>query len=139
MSWIQKLYETYERCNGAPPFESSPLPPVSHTQQQAHIEIVLDEHGAFRRAAVVNRESTIVPATEESAGCTTNIMPHPLCDKIQYCAGDYKNFGGIKEAGFDHYVRQLRAWQLAEPAPKAEANLGAGEEAKPAAAESPGE
>ena len=66
MSWIQKLYETYERCANAPQFESEPLLPVSHTEQQAHIEIVLDEAGNFQRAATVRKESTVVPATEPS-------------------------------------------------------------------------
>ena len=72
MGWMQKLYETYEQCAGAPQFEKARLLPVNHTQQQAHIEIVLDQHGAFQRAAIVNRETTVVPATEDSAGRTTN-------------------------------------------------------------------
>ena len=68
MGWMQKLYETYERCAGAPQFDKSPLLPINHTQQQAHIEIVLDENGAFQRAEVLNRENTVIPATEDSAG-----------------------------------------------------------------------
>jgi CRISPR-associated protein Csd1 len=120
---MQKLYETYERCDGAPQFETNPLLPVNHTPQQAHIEIVLDQNGDFQRAALVNREATVVPATEDSAGRTTNIMPHPLCDKIQYCASDYENFGGAKESGFDEYVKQLRDWQDDYPAAKAQAVL----------------
>ncbi len=120
---MQKLYETYERCDGAPQFETNPLLPVNHTQQQAHIEIVLDQNGDFQRAALVNREATVVPATEDSAGRTTNIMPHPLCDKIQYCASDYKKFGGAKESGFNEYVKQLRDWQNECPAAKAQAVL----------------
>ena len=35
------------------------LLPVSHTEQQAHIEIVLDQNGKFQRAALVNRETTV--------------------------------------------------------------------------------
>ena len=38
MSWMQKLYETYELCANAPQFEKKPLLPVSHTEQQAHLE-----------------------------------------------------------------------------------------------------
>jgi CRISPR-associated protein Csd1 len=123
MGWMQKLYETYERCNGAPQFERKPMLPVSHTQQQAHIEIVLDQNGDFQRAAVVNRENTLVPATEDSAGRTSKPVPHPLCDKLQYCALDYEKFGGTKESGFDKYVQQLRAWQSAYPTAKAQAIL----------------
>ena len=37
-----ELHETYERCKGNEPRGSEPLPPISHTTQQAQIEIVLD-------------------------------------------------------------------------------------------------
>ena len=53
MSWMQKLYETYERCAGREPDSAKPLEPVAHTTQQAHIEIVLDGAGSFRRASVL--------------------------------------------------------------------------------------
>ena len=124
MSWIQKLYETYELCANAPQFEKEPLLPVSHTEQQAHVEIILDESGTFQRAALVAKESTVVPATEASAGRTgKKPPPHPLCDKIQYCAGDYKTFGGNKEPFFEEYIRQLREWQGYDANPKVRAVL----------------
>jgi hypothetical protein len=107
MSWIQKLYETYDLCVNAPQFEKDPLLPVSHTEQQAHIEIIVDQSGNFQRAAVVARENTVFPATEDSAGRTNKPVPHPICDKIQYCAADYKEFGGRKSASsritFDNF------------------------------------
>ena len=68
MSWIQKLHETYELCAGAPQFAKDPLLPVSHTEKQAHIEIVLDRNGSFQRAAVIAKENTVIPASEKSAG-----------------------------------------------------------------------
>lgn len=74
MSWIQKLYETYENCQsiiGADVDEkTTPLIPICHTTQQAHIEIVLDQEGNFLRAKVVAKENarTIVPCTEASGG-----------------------------------------------------------------------
>ena len=93
MSWMQKLYETYELCADAPQFEKEALKPVSHTLQQAHIEIVLDQHGNFQRASLLDKVPTVVPATELSALRTgTNPPPHPLCDKVRYCASDYKAF-----------------------------------------------
>jgi CRISPR-associated protein Csd1 len=108
---MQKLYETYELCSGAPQFEKNPPIPVSHTEQQAHIEIVLDQSGNYQRASVVLKEITVVPATERSAGRTgTNPAPHPLCDKIQYCAADYKKFGGARKSFFQEYLNQLRQW-----------------------------
>jgi len=121
MSWIQKLYETYERCAGAPQFAASPLLPISHTTQQAHIEIAVDERGTFRRASVVSREdcTTVVPCTEESGGRSgTRPLNHPLCDKLQYVAGDFVQFGGGVTSGFAKdphqphraYVSGLSAW-----------------------------
>ena len=124
MSWIQKLYETYELCANAPQFEKERLLPVSHAEQQAHIEIVLDQNGEFQRAALVAKETTVVPATEASAGRTgKKPPPHPLCDKIQYCAGDYKAFGGTKEPFFEDYIQQLRRWHDFAPTPKVYAVL----------------
>lgn len=124
MSWIQKLHETYEQCVGAPQFEAEPPLPVSHAEQQAHIEIVVDQDGNFQRAASVAKETTVVPATEESAGRTgKKPPPHPLCDKIQYCAADYKAFGGCKESFFGEYIKQLRQWQEYDANPKVHAVL----------------
>ncbi|HVW08888.1 MAG TPA: type I-C CRISPR-associated protein Cas8c/Csd1, partial [Bryobacteraceae bacterium] len=124
MSWIQKLHETYEACVGAQQFAREPLLPVSHTEQQAHIEIVLDPTGLFLRAETIRKESTVVPATEESAGRTgKKPPPHPLCDKIQYCAGDYAAFGGLNEPFFEPYLAQLRLWQAEEPNSKVQAVL----------------
>jgi CRISPR-associated protein Csd1 len=85
MSWIQKLHETYELCAGLPLFSSNPLLPISHTTQQAHIEIVIDGSGNFRRASVVSKEdqTTLIPCTEESGGrAGSKPKNHPLCDKL---------------------------------------------------------
>jgi CRISPR-associated protein Csd1 len=115
MSWIQRLYETYENCVAAPQFAKDPPMPVGHTKQQAHIEIVLDGEGNFLRSSVVPKEETLVPATEESAGRTSAPAPYPLCDKIQYCAGDYAELGGQRHASFDEYSDQLKRWVDAVP------------------------
>lgn len=123
MSWIQKLYETYEACAGKPQFAAQPLMPVSHAEQQAHIEVVLDGYGNFVRAQVLSKEATLIPVTEESAGRTRKAVPHPLCDKIQYCAGDYAELGGEKDAGFSEYVAQLSGWCQAAKLPKLNAVL----------------
>ena len=95
MSWMQKLYETYEQCAGNPQFaeESKPLLPISHVTQQAHVEITIDDQGNFRRATVIPKVETILPATEKSAGRSSGEAPHPLCDKIHYCAADYTSRG----------------------------------------------
>lgn len=111
MGWLQRLVETYDACAGGEQFTDNPLPPISHTPQQAHIEIVLNAKGDFLRARIVQKEETLVPATEESANRTgTKPPPHPLCDKIQYVAGDYPAMGGAKPSFHTEYLELLRAW-----------------------------
>lgn len=134
MSWIQKLYETYERCAGHPRFaaDGDPLLPLQHTMQNAQVEVTLDGQGRFVRAAVVDKERapTLVPCTEGSASRTgSKPVPHPLCDKLQYLAADFRAHGGEvtigfqKEEGQPHrdYREQLEAWATAMPHPKLEA------------------
>lgn len=104
MSWIQKLVETYDACFGQMQFAAHPLVPIDHVEQNAHIEIAIDEEGNFLRAAVVQKEPTLIPVTEQSAGRTSGAVAHPLCDKIRYVA---KDFGSD-----DHklFADQLASW-----------------------------
>lgn len=125
MSWIQKLYETYEQCQRHEPEGSEPLLPISHTYQQAHVEITLDAQGNFKAAQFIGKVETAIPATEKSAGRTGQAPPpHPLCDKVQYCASDYPKSGGGKPSFYKDYEEQLAAW-CGSPHrhPKAEAVL----------------
>lgn len=128
MSWIQKLFETYENCQSMIGVVSNekeiPLLPICHTTQKANIEIVIDGHGNFKRANVLSKieSRTIIPCTEGSAGRTTNIKAHALCDKLQYVAKDYSSYGGRKRQGFErngnekikvdevYYINQLLGW-----------------------------
>lgn len=111
MGWLQRLVETYDACAGREQFSKDPLPPISHTPQQAHIEIVLSADGNFQRAQIVRKEETLIPATEKSANRTgTKAHPHPLCDKLQYVAADYPAFGGIKPSFHAEYLNLLTAW-----------------------------
>jgi CRISPR-associated protein Csd1 len=118
VSWIQKLYETYDRCAGMEQFDNAPLMPINHTEQQTHLEITLNGEGDFRAAAVVAKETIFIPATEDSAGRTSGAIAHPLVDKLQYVAADYKKFGGLKESQHSLYLKELRAWMAAQPNPK---------------------
>jgi CRISPR-associated protein Csd1 len=128
MNWIQSLYETYENCRGQIGYSSDmsrPLVPVCHITTQAHIEVVIDGKGNFRHAEIVDKEksTTIMPATEESAG-KTGIKPktHPLCDKLQYLAGDFVDYGGEVTSGFSkdptepyrNFVDMLTKWCQSE-------------------------
>ncbi len=138
MNWIQSLYETYENCQNALGYSSDstrPLLPVCHITTQTHIEVVIDGNGNFRRARLVDKDdsTTIIPATEDSAG-KTGIKPdcHPLTDKLQYLAGDFVDFGGEVTSGFSedptepyrNFVALLTKWCQSENGhPKARAVL----------------
>jgi len=128
VSWLSKLYETYEANVAGPNALTGkvPLLPVGHTLQNAHVEIVLDAAGNFRRAMVIDGIQTRIPATEDSAGrAGTKIAPHPLCDKIQYVAKDYGagGFGGTKKSYFSSYLELLSNWYGKDPHPKLAAVL----------------
>lgn len=125
MGWLQRLLETYNVCVDRDQFANNPLPPISHTPQQAHIEMVLNAEGSFQRARMVQKEETLIPATEESANRVgTQPPPHPLCDKIQYVARDYPAHGGAKPSFHREYLELLGAWCASPFAnPKAQAVL----------------
>jgi CRISPR-associated protein Csd1 len=112
MSWIEKLYQTYENNTGAIGNDAVPLLPICHTTQNAHVTIVIDRNGSFLRAAIVPKSEarTIIPATEDSAGRTSGPTPHPLCDKLQYVAADYTRYGGEKVPCIDKYRELLSKW-----------------------------
>ena len=110
MSWLLKLFETYERCAGHEPDGGPKLMPIGHTRQQAHIEVTLDGLGNLRRAQVIAKVETVMPATEKSATRASGEAAHPLADKVQYVASDYPAFGGKKKGYFPGYLKQLVAW-----------------------------
>ena len=112
MSWMQKLYRTYESIlEQSVTDDAEPLTPVGHTIQNAHIVIVIDGQGNFQTARVMPPKTAILlPATESSENRTSGEAPHPLADKIQYVAKDYADYGGEKKAYFDGYLKQLKAW-----------------------------
>ncbi|AQW61977.1 type I-C CRISPR-associated protein Cas8c/Csd1 [Dehalococcoides mccartyi] len=120
MSWMYDLYQTYQNCISIVGKESGkiPLNPVGHvTVKQAHIEVRLDGNGNFKGAEVItnpNKARTIIPATEKSAGRTCGPEAHPLCDKLQYSARDYKESCGEKPPHFDKYIEQLADWATSE-------------------------
>ena len=112
MSWMQKLYRTYESIlEQWVTDDAEPLTPVGHTIQNAHIVIVINGQGNFQTACVMPPKTAILlPATESSENRTSGEAPHPLADKIQYVAKDYADYGGEKKAYFEGYLKQLKAW-----------------------------
>lgn len=110
MSWMAKLYQTYEVGLKLDLPDETKLMPVSHTMQNAHINIVIDGEGNFKRAAVLEKTQVMLPATEKSAGRTSGEAPNPLADKIHYVARDYPDYGGRKKSYFASYEMQLNQW-----------------------------
>ena len=125
MSWMAKLYETYEAgllLTDLP--DDKRLMPTSHTLQNAHINIAIDGEGNFKRASVLEKTQIVLPATESSASRSSNEAPHPLVDKLQYVAQDYAAYGGLKKPYFDGYKKLLSSWCVSEFShPKATAVL----------------
>lgn len=109
MSWMQKLYDTYERCAGAPQFEKTPVNPISSLYQDTQIQITLDGTGRFLRAEATEMKDTLIPVSEASACRSSGPEPHPLADKLCYCASDLGNYGG-SAARFAKYRAGLEAW-----------------------------
>lgn len=125
MSWIQRLYDTYESNAsqvGRIASEGAPvLLPICHSTQQAQITVSLNHKGEFVRSTVVPLEDrrTIIPCTERSGSRGgTKPINHPLCDKLQYVARDFLDFGGVVTSGFarrptephEMYLADLGAW-----------------------------
>ncbi len=110
MSWMVKLFETYEAGMRLDLAESDQLMPISHTLQNAHIKITIDGEGNFKRADVLEKTQIVLPATEKSAGRSSGEAPHPFADKIQYVAKDYPDYGGKKKGYFDGYLEGLNNW-----------------------------
>ncbi|AJY75566.1 type I-C CRISPR-associated protein Cas8c/Csd1 [Paenibacillus beijingensis] len=122
MSWLLNLYETYEsnldlvgKIEKKHNEQEYTLLPVSHTTQNAHIEVEITEDGEFHSATVIDKSdaSTLIPCTEDSASrAGAKIAPYPLHDKLSYVAGDYAAYGGEikKEEPFPYYIKQLEDW-----------------------------
>jgi CRISPR-associated protein Csd1 len=122
MSWLLNLYKTYESNLGFVGMsqlkhneQEYTLLPVSHTTQNAHIEVNITPDGKFHSARVVDKGevSTLIPCTEGSASrAGAVIAPYPLHDKLSYVAGDYVAYGGEikKEEPYSYYIKQLEEW-----------------------------
>lgn len=118
MGLLQKAVETYDEnisIVGKEIEGKAVLSPVLHMTTAANIEITVDSNGAFDSAAVVDKKAPkiIIPVTEASAGRTSGICAHPLCDQLKYIA-DFKRAKAKDEACYPEYVKQLEDWTLSE-------------------------
>lgn len=121
MSWLLNLYETYEsNLDRVGEVEMRnerefTLLPISHTTQNAHIEVMVTEDGEFHSAEIIDKSdaSTLIPSTEKSASRAGSVIaPYPLHDKLSYVAGDFVAYGGaVKgEEPFATYIQELQNW-----------------------------
>ncbi|MDD3213157.1 MAG: type I-C CRISPR-associated protein Cas8c/Csd1, partial [Eubacteriales bacterium] len=132
MSWMQKLYETYEACvkqdlvGKRDTADNEPmLLPLYHGTQQAQLEVAIDGQGNWLPNSVVvipkEEQETLIMGTPESLGGQNNINPKAIFDKLIYLAGDYSKFytpeEGKKsqkntnpEAYYQSYVEALTDW-----------------------------
>lgn len=90
MSWMQKLYRTYEAAEkNSNLLDLDKLAPLWHSPQTAHIQISLDGEGNFLSAKVLtDKPIVMLPVTESSEGRTSGLAPHALADSLQYIARD---------------------------------------------------
>lgn len=138
MNWLEALYRTYDNCLDFVGVEKDGsdelLLPLSHTTQNAHIEVTLDQNANFIAARVLQKanQKTLVPCTESSGGrAGSKPANHPLCDKLQYVAGDFLMFGGTVTSGFSNapdephqnFVALLSSWATKSPHPKVQVVL----------------
>ncbi|MDP2265316.1 MAG: type I-C CRISPR-associated protein Cas8c/Csd1 [Thiobacillus sp.] len=124
MSWIQKLYETYEQTGRLSERNQIQPWPMAHYSKRAHIEVIIDSSGNFRRVRKLGatESATLIPVTEASVGrAGSKIAPHPLCEEISYCTRDFPEKDEKKYAA---YIANLEKWcESAQQHPKAKAVL----------------
>lgn len=117
MNWIGELCDLYEKNENLAGIlkENEPvLLPLYHTTVAAQITVVIDDEGNFRRAELVDEtdKQTIIPVTEKSSSRTAGKEAHPLCDNLEYLAGDYNTYVPEKDCSENHilYMEQLKGW-----------------------------
>lgn len=115
MSWLQTLSETYDKAQENHAQEDqTPLLPISHSTQNAQIELIIDEQATCYGAKVVQDEETLIPVTEDSASRSGAAkFPHPLCDKLEYLTPHLDEYLKKKKGSaekFAVYLEQLSAW-----------------------------
>ena len=93
---LNNLVKTYDYIANAEDELADDLLEISHSTQQAHIEITINNKGEFIRGEIIERENArkIIPVTEDSVSRSSGSAPHPLFDKLKYIAGDYKVYCG---------------------------------------------
>lgn len=127
MNWVRELLNLYE-CNSDTVGqeikgrfgEDVILLPPYHTTQKATVTVRLSPNGDFLGAEKIAKDDaiTVIPATEESAARTSGVAAHPLCDKLDYLAGNYNDFAPafdkLSEEKHLLYLNGIRDWAESE-------------------------
>lgn len=92
-----KTYDSMSRIVGVTGGDGKePLAPVGHITTKPQIRITIDADGIFLQAEAIDELKVIIPVTEQSAGRTSGICPHPICDQVGYITdSNQKNIRNI--------------------------------------------
>lgn len=120
MGWLSELNTVYDRVMKEKKIETKPLP-LYHIKNNAPLEIILNGDGKFLDARLLGKNEkadwqTCMPCTEKSAARTSGVEAYPLCDKLEYVAGDYADHAEGKNLKEKHteYLALLEQWAKSE-------------------------
>lgn len=105
-------YKVYHLKKNEEDKSSFQMLPISHIYLNCQLQIDLKNDGSFAGASVVVRDDqrTIVPATIDSSTRSSNLVPNPIDDKLQYVARDFSDWSGEEKFAEFHnkYLKQLK-------------------------------
>ncbi|MDR2542205.1 MAG: type I-C CRISPR-associated protein Cas8c/Csd1 [Treponema sp.] len=120
MGWLSELKNVYDRIIENDKIDIKPLP-LYHITNNAPLEITLNGKGVFKSARLLGKAErddwqTCMPCTEKSAARTSGVEAYPLCDKLEYVAGDYIDYAEGKNIKEKHkaYFSLLEGWAQSE-------------------------
>lgn len=133
MSWLQRLYQTYELASQNEEIQAQErsLMPYYHVNQNVQIIVTINDKGDFVNAEIcrdgngkVKSSYLVIPATNDSANRTSGAVAHPLSDKLQYVGKDFFAYSTNKKDVYPLYEQELSAWcESKYTHPKAQAVL----------------
>jgi CRISPR-associated protein Csd1 len=122
MGWLTELSTVYDAVIKGPSKNNKPLP-LYHIENNAPLTVILDGRGKFRDAQLLGKSKeekadwqTCMPCTETSASRTSGVDAYPLCDKLEYVAGDYETYisGKKLREKYSAYLSLLKDWAASE-------------------------
>jgi CRISPR-associated protein Csd1 len=120
MGWMTELSAVYDLVIQKPEKDKKPLP-LYHIENNAPLIITLNGSGEFKSARLLGKDEkndwpACMPCTEKSASRTSGVEAYPFCDKLEYVAGDYKNYATGKNIEEKHakYLALLESWAKSE-------------------------